>query len=219
MDVRYVTSGMQDLAGPRSGGGLCCADRSTVDGRGGNNNDTKEDRGRSMSSNPYAAPRAAVSDVEVEQEYQEVRFWAAGCRIGRLRYLAYGTGSILLAGAIGGVLAAILPGSLGAIVAVALYIAAVVFSVITAIQRSHDMDWSGWTVLLTLIPFVALIWVFKPGSAGANSHGAPPPPNTTGIKILAFVLPAIAIIGILAAIAIPAYVDYQKRAAGYEQPE
>ena len=103
------------------------------------------------------------------------------------------------------------------IVAVALYMAALVFSVITAIQRSHDMDWSGWTVLLTLIPLVGLIWVFKPGSAGANSYGAPPPPNTTGVKILALLLPAIVIIGILAAIAIPAYVDYQNRAAGYEQ--
>jgi uncharacterized membrane protein YhaH (DUF805 family) len=172
-----------------------------------------------MSSNPYAAPRAAVSDVEVEQEYQEIRFWSAGCRIGRLRYLAYGVGSILLAGVIAGVVGVVLPASLGMIVAVGLYIAALVFSVITAIQRSHDMDWSGWTVLLTLIPLVAFIWVFKAGSPGTNSYGAPPPPNTTGVKILAFLMPAIAIIGILAAIAIPAYVEYQNRAAGYEQSE
>jgi uncharacterized membrane protein YhaH (DUF805 family) len=172
-----------------------------------------------MSTNPYSAPRAAVGDIEVAQETQEIRFWSPGCRIGRLRYLAYGTGSVLLAGVIAGVLATVLPPALGMIVAVAAYIAALVFSVITGIQRSHDMDWSGWTILLTLIPLVAFIWVFKPGSAGTNSYGAPPPPNTTGVKILAFVLPAIAIIGILAAIAIPAYVDYQNRAAGYQQSE
>ena len=172
-----------------------------------------------MSSNPYSAPRAAVSDIEVAQESQEIRFWSAGCRIGRLRYLAYGTGSILLAAVIAGVLLTVLPPALGMIVAVAAYVAALVFSVITGIQRSHDMDWSGWTLLLMLIPLVGFIWVFKPGSAGTNSYGAPPPPNTTGVKILAFLLPAIAIIGILAAIAIPAYVDYQNRAAEYQQSE
>ena len=172
-----------------------------------------------MSTNPYSAPRAAVSDIEVAQETQEIRFWSPGCRIGRLRYLAYGTGSILLAGVIAGVLITVLPESLGMIVAVALYVAALVFSVITGIQRSHDMDWSGWSLFLMLIPLVGFIWVFKPGSAGANSYGNPPPPNTTGVKILALLLPAIAIVGILAAIAIPAYVDYQNRAAGYEQTE
>jgi len=76
------------------------------------------------------------------------------------------------------------------------------------------MNWTGWTVLLTLIPLVALVWVFKAGSPGSNDYGAPPPPNTTGVKILAFLMPAIAIIGILAAIAIPAYVEYQRRAGG-----
>ena len=62
-----------------------------------------------MSTNPYAAPRAAVSDVEVAQEYQEIRIWSPSGRIGRLRYLAYGTGSILLAGVIAGVVGTVLP--------------------------------------------------------------------------------------------------------------
>jgi len=170
-----------------------------------------------MSSNPYAAPRAEVSDFEAVQEYQEIRMWSASGRIGRLRYLAYSTGAWLLVGALAGVLAAVLDPSLAMVVAAVAYIAALVFGVLTAIQRSHDMDWSGWTVLLTIIPFVGLIWLFKPGSKGSNEYGAPPPPNTTGVKILGFVLPAVFIIGVLAAIAIPAYVDYQKRVAGFEQ--
>jgi cbb3-type cytochrome oxidase subunit 3 len=104
--------------------------------------------------------------------------------------------------------------SLGLIVLGLVYLATIVFAILTAIKRSHDMDWSGWTVLLTLIPLVGLIWIFKPGSAGTNAYGAPPPPNTLGVKILGLLLPTIAVIGILAAIAIPAYVEYQRRAAG-----
>ena len=81
------------------------------------------------------------------------------------------------------------------------------------------MDWSGWTVLLTIIPLVGLIWVFKAGSAGANNYGGPPPPNTTGVKILGLLMPVLFVVGILAAIAIPgvrqAYHD--SRAAGFEQ--
>jgi uncharacterized membrane protein YhaH (DUF805 family) len=172
-----------------------------------------------MSSNPYAAPRAEVSDFEAVQEYQEIRMWSASGRIGRLRYLAYSTGAWLLVGALAGFLAAVLNPSLAMIVAAAAYIAALVFGVLTGIQRSHDMGWSGWTVLLTIIPFVGFIWIFKRGSAGANDYGGPPPPNTTGVKILGLVLPVVFVVGLLAAIAIPGYVDYQKRAAGYEQSQ
>ena len=56
--------------------------------------------------------------------------------------------------------------------------------------------------------------VFKGGTEGSNDHGAPPPPNTTGVRILALVLPILYFIGILAAIAIPAYAEYTRRAAG-----
>jgi len=172
-----------------------------------------------MSANPYAAPKAAVGDVESVQEYAEIRMWSASGRIGRLRYLAYSTGASLLAGAAAGALVAVLGETLGGVLSLAVYIAAIVFSVIAGIQRSHDMDWSGWTVLLALIPFVGLIWIFKSGTPGSNRWGPPPPPNTTGVKILGLLLPIIAFIGIIAAIVIPAYADYQKRAAGYEQPQ
>ncbi len=101
-----------------------------------------------MSSNPYAAPRAAVADVEGAQEYQEIQLWSPSGRIGRLRYLAYFTGSMLLAGVVAGLLGAVLDPTLAGIVAILLYVAVTVYSIITAIKRSHDMNWSGWSVLL-----------------------------------------------------------------------
>ena len=80
------------------------------------------------------------------------------------------------------------------------------------LQRSHDMDWNGWTALLAFIPFVGLLWIFKSGTAGSNRYGAPPPANTLGVKIVALFLPAVAVIGIVAAIALPAYQGYVQKA-------
>lgn len=169
-----------------------------------------------MSSNPYTPPRAAVSDVGAVDEYQEVRLWSASGRIGRLRYLAHITGAYLIFGALVMLISALLRSSESAtLVLYVLYIPMAVFAILAAIKRSHDMDWSGWTVLLMLIPLVGFIWIFKPGTEGENTYGHPAPPNTTGVKILGFMFPVIVILGILAAIAIPAYVDYTRRAAGY----
>ena len=47
---------------------------------------------------------------------------------------------------------------------------------------------------------------------GRESLGPPPPPNGWGVRILALAVPAVMVIGIVAAIALPAYVDYAKRA-------
>ena len=138
-----------------------------------------------MSSSPYAAPKAAVADIETEQEYQEIQMWSPSGRIGRLRYLAYSFGSALLCAVIAGALAALLGETLGPMVALVAYVVLIVFTIIVTIKRSHDMDWNGWTCLLTIIPFVALIWVFKSGTPGTNNYGAPPPPNTKATKSLA----------------------------------
>ena len=100
-----------------------------------------------MSANPYEAPKTAVADYEAAQEFQEVKIWSASGRIGRLRYMAYGTGGWLVAGLVFGIFAAILDQSLAMLLAGVLYIAALVLSIFAAIQRSHDMDWSGWLVI------------------------------------------------------------------------
>lgn len=167
--------------------------------------------------NPYAPPQAHVDDVEDgDVGTQPVKTWSAQGRVGRLRYLAHLMAAYLLvavAGFVGGLLGGIARSeTLGTVVvgaAVAVYL---LFTVLKTIQRSHDMDWSGWTSLLALIPFVGLIWIFKGGSQGRNRFGAPPPPNGLGVKVLALLFPAIALVGIIAAISIPAYQGYAKKA-------
>ena len=168
--------------------------------------------------NPYAPPGAHVDDVaDAEAGVQPVKFWSAQGRVGRLRYLAHLMAAyllVILVGFVGGLLSAMLRtdvlGDVFVYAGVAVYLW---FTMLKTIQRSHDMDWSGWTAILALIPFAALVWIFKGGSAGRNRFGSPPPPNTTGVKVLAFLPLAVMVVGIVAAVAIPAYVEYNKRAA------
>ncbi len=171
-----------------------------------------------MSSvNPYSPPRAHVEDVDARpQRYSQPKVWSASGRIGRLRYLAYMmVGYLMLVFVMG--IGSVLLGRQGSPVLMTVFFGIgwvfyMVLFVLSGIQRAHDMDWSGWTVLVTLIPLVGLIWVFKAGSAGENQFGAPPPPNTTGVKVGAWSALVIPVMGILAAIALPAYQEYTVRA-------
>jgi hypothetical protein len=58
-----------------------------------------------------------------------------------------------------------------------------------AVQRLHDLGWSGWLWFLNLVPLVnsvfPILLLVLPGNAGANQYGAPPPRNSTAVKVLA----------------------------------
>ena len=46
-----------------------------------------------------------------------------------------------------------------------------------AIRRLHDLNASGWYVLLTFVPFgqFLILWImFKKGTVGSNKYGDPP---------------------------------------------
>ena len=96
-----------------------------------------------------------------------------------------------------------------------LYIALIYFSFIFAVRRLHDRNHSGWLSLLMLVPFVniamALYLTFAKGDAYANQFGLPRVTRTWE-KVLGWIYVLIFPIGILAAIAIPAYQDYVQRA-------
>lgn len=156
--------------------------------------------------NPYAKPNAAVA--ETGEAVQEVKVFSTSGRIGRVRYIAYGMGIYILFGILGGLLSLAL-GNAGMIVA---WIAIMIVGFMLTIQRCHDFNTTGWLSLLVLVPLVNLIFWFIPGTDGENNYGARTPPNGTGVIIAALIIPIIAVIGILAAIAIPAYQDYSKRA-------
>jgi uncharacterized membrane protein YhaH (DUF805 family) len=158
--------------------------------------------------NPYQAPSAAVADAG--DQTQPVKVFSISGRIGRARYIGYGVGFYILFGALAGGLAAI--GPVGGALMVVAWVALMVIAFMLTIQRCHDFNMSGWLALLMLVPLANLIFLFIPGTDGPNRFGAPTPPNSIGVLILAWLFPVVALIGVLAAIALPAYQDYQKRA-------
>ncbi|HZX16520.1 MAG TPA: DUF805 domain-containing protein [Pseudomonas sp.] len=166
----------------------------------------------SAATTPYATPKAAVA--ETLPEFGELKAFTTDGRIGRLRYLAWSMVLMLaclpLFGIAGGFFAAseILGGLLMVVVGIAVAVVGIMFGV----QRLHDIGWSGWLLLVTLVPIVggvfSLLMFIIPGSTAANRFGPPPPPNSRAVKILALLWVAIIVIGIVAAIALPAYMGY-----------
>jgi len=183
---------------------------------------------------PYATPEASLSTND-QEKYQPKVLTFKG-RIGRLRYLAYAFGTSLVLVAALGLLTvvAILLGSifssdLGSIIMAIMmtmyYIGVTVISVMFLKRRLNDLDKSGWWALVVLVPLLNLVLtiyiLFFPGSEGSNRFGPAPVENTSGVKMFGLVVPIffIAIVGILAAIAIPAYDDYVKRAQSMQMEQ
>lgn len=179
----------------------------------------------SAEHNPYHSPNASMEE-EWEEQYHAEPFYSRYGRIGRIRFLSYSVLMILAlmaASFLFGIIAAIiipLLGDSGAFLAIIgiTWLVSVIGQLyayfMPAIRRLNDLNKTGWMSLLYLIPLVnILFWlylVFAEGDEGENDYGIPAEPPTTLHYILALIFPIfiIAIIGILAAIALPAYQDY-----------
>lgn len=178
-------------------------------------------------NNPYATPGSNITEHAGEDEDYEPRIFSTSGRIGRLRYLAYSFVATLVvamaAGALTGIIAALSGGTasnmsstLAFAAMAAIYIPVLAISFIMIKRRLNDLDQTGWLGLLILIPilnlFVGLYLMLWPGTKGSNTYGPAPTRNSVLLIIFGLILPFIAMVGILAAIAIPAYQTYVKRA-------
>jgi uncharacterized membrane protein YhaH (DUF805 family)/Tfp pilus assembly protein PilE len=159
--------------------------------------------------NPYGAPKSAIDEAPATQP---VKVFSISGRIGRVRYIAWGIGLFLLIGVVGGILTALAGEAAGAVL-ILMWVAVIAAGVMLTIQRCHDFNVSGWLALLYFIPLANLVFWFIPGTDGPNRFGNPTPPNSTGAIVLVCVAAlGVPMIGILAAVAIPAYADYTVRA-------
>ena len=162
---------------------------------------------------PYAPPQADVA--ERVPEYAPLKPFSIEGRIGRLRFLAWSMVLSLVTIAVVSVFALIglalvstdsTAGLIvGGILAFILCVVFLIATILISVQRLHDVGWSGWLWLLNLVPFVgsffSLLLVVLPGAGVANRYGAPPPPNSTAVKVLSslwLVLIALMIIGAMA---------------------
>lgn len=171
-------------------------------------------------NNPYAAPTAAMSDeIDRHGDYQPKMFSTSG-RIGRLRYMAYSTGLYMIIMLVISLVNLALMGLGGSGVPKAiptvLLLAAGIMALVQSKRRLHDLDLSGtWNVAM-FIPFVnLLLWlylVFGSGDTGDNQYGPPPASNPRWMWIMATVPLGMVVLGILAAVALPAYQQYVLKA-------
>ena len=148
----------------------------------------------------------------------QIRFFHLTSRIGRLRYLAYSLGLSLLSMvpfAIGWGLWLMSP-TIGATVFGVTELTLLVLNIGFGVRRLHDLDKSGWWMLLVFVPLanlgLVIYLLFFAGSIGENRFGEQPPPNSGWVILGALVYIALIPLGILAALAIPAYADYTMRA-------
>jgi uncharacterized membrane protein YhaH (DUF805 family) len=158
------------------------------------------------------------SPEEVGETY-EARMMQLHGRIGRIRYLAYQFASSLLIGVLiaflGAALTSMIPSFMAwlPILSLPLYFASFF---IFGRRRLNDLGHSGWFILLILIPFVNFLFglylVFARGDEANNEYGPPPNPTPILVTIGGLILPFVFIVGILAAVAPPAYQQYQMKA-------
>ena len=165
--------------------------------------------------NPYSAPGAELGGGQSELYMPSI--FSFNGRIGRLRYMAYGIGSYLLlmmvmipvvgTSALTGAEEAM---STFAMIAMGIiYIAMLVAGVAFAKRRLNDLNRSGWWMLLSIVPFVNLIFtiyvIFFPGTESDNDFGAAPAANSLGVQILGWMMPVLFVLGITAAVVMPQF--------------
>lgn len=176
-------------------------------------------------ASPYAPPKAQVGSEHYG--HSTLKVFTTNGRIGRLRFLAWSMVQCVTLVALIALALIVLNWSLvaGGLLIAVLVVVFVTIGVMIGVQRLHDLGWSGWLLLLNLVPFVGSLFPFLimllPGTRGANQYGPPPPPNTRGVKVLGIIwiamIPVISVASIYYSIGKLAEAELALQTNEYEQ--
>jgi uncharacterized membrane protein YhaH (DUF805 family) len=166
-------------------------------------------------SNIYAAPNADLTD---EVGASETIFFSVNGRIGRVRWIGYMSAMYLLVSLAIVALTFAGQSSQQFQTIVPLLSTLVMFAAFTLVcrRRLQDLGMGNLALVLGFIPFINLYFffmmIFKRGDDFGNEYGPVPAPNNRSVFLLAWLIPGFMIIGIVAAIALPAYQNYMTKA-------
>ncbi|WP_455921962.1 DUF805 domain-containing protein [Pseudomonas putida] len=153
---------------------------------------------------PYAPPQSEVApQIAI---YGPLKVMTVQGRIGRVRYL--GWSMALALGACAALFICLILATVSKALAIGLGAIAIAafltMNVQISVQRMHDAGWSGWLWLLNLVPFVnsvfPIVMMAVPGNPGVNQYGPPAPPNSTAVKVLAWLWVAFLVLMIIAGV-------------------
>jgi uncharacterized membrane protein YhaH (DUF805 family) len=142
--------------------------------------------------------------------YEHVRVFSLYQRIGRLRFACYSFAWALSA-ALLSALAALFAQALGGetqrlliIVPILAGAASLVWLIGLMVRRLHDMDLSGYWVVLGFVPVLGILFylylLLVPSDSGLNSYGPPVEPNNRLIRWLGGFIWAVCLVAGLAAL-------------------
>lgn len=173
---------------------------------------------------PYAPPRANV--INAATGHAELKVFSFQGRIGRVRYLAWTFVLMVSMSLALGICATAMSYSLvgGGLLMAVVGAAAGLVGLQIGAQRLHDAGWSGWLLLLHLVPYVGfilpLVLVLAPGNKSANRYGPPPVPNSKPVKVMAclwiFLIVLFVIVGLAGGLA-TLHEEIEATTAEYEQ--
>jgi uncharacterized membrane protein YhaH (DUF805 family) len=174
-------------------------------------------------SNPYQSTTAAfnVDGAADPDSYIPTVFSWTG-RIGRVRYIAYTIGVYFTLMFAAGILVTVFGLATGVEgvrmsmgILFAAYLPVIIWGISLTVRRLNDMGHTGWWSIVMLIPVVQFfMWLWLVCGRGddyRNEYGAIPSENTRGVVFAAWFLPGFFVVGLVAAIVLPAYQQYAKQ--------
>lgn len=156
---------------------------------------------KEQKQNPYAKPTAQSEKSSLDQAYATLKRFSFKGRIGRLRYICFTLGVLLVSLIITFLLVSTfaISGFLSGLFIVPAYIIILFLTIL----RCNDFNFLPWlgVLICIIVPITFFILFFIPGTEGDNQYGSPLAENSRAIvvfSVLLLILCGLAIVALAA---------------------